>query len=1046
MFFLADQGLGDYNREVAFAGPGVEEVATGTLPVSPYGRQEVLSLPTFSGGQDMRKTSFTWRHCARASVAILAILWLSGVAPAGTMTLVDLPATGTDAAIGISTTKTYTHAYDFGSYGSGPATINGVALERGPTASLTAAYNGKSRQGYRYTITDTRATVNLPLHAGSDCSSQADGSSRTMLWDMLYHGASTTIGAGLVLILSDLTPGATYSFHYYYRSWGTGATARTITIQADGGHNGKFTDTMDVELDAGGAHRFDYTYTCDDTDVTLRFLTNDNNNGVHLYGFTNELLSGPTAAQYPSPADQATDVYRNAVLSWLAGKSAATHNVYFGTTFADVNTATVAKPLGVLMSTGQTATTFDPGRLVLGQTYYWRVDEVNKAPDFTVFKGSVWSFTVEPVSYAIAGITATASSVSAAATGPEKTIDGSGLNALDQHSTTLEQMWLSAPEATKSAWIQYAFDKLYKLDRMLVWNSNQTMEPFLGFGAKAVTIEYSADASTWNKLGDFEFARATGLPTYTANTTVDFAGATAKFVRLTITSNWGGVVSQYGLSEVRFYQIPVVAGYPSPTSGTTGLAPHVALSWRPGREAGTNDIFLGTDATNLTKVASTVSATYETDLALGQTYYWKVVEVNNAKTPSSWEGPVWSFSTTRFLILDDFETYNDLEGKGTRIYETWIDGYGTTTNGAQVGYLQAPFAETTIFFAGRQSMPFFYDNTSAKVTYSEAVRTFDTAQDWTKYGCKGLSLYFFGDPNNTGQLYVKINNTKVPYSGAASDLKIATWLPWTIDLASTGASLQKVTSLTVGVEGAGAKGKLLFDSIGLYPSAAADVTPADPGTKGLVAYYKLDGDGKDSAGTHNGTANGNPAPWVAGQLGQAFNVTADLTYIGIPYSADFALSTFTVSVWVKASDKTASRGIIGTRIGGEYTFDLKFDATRIHGDVGNGSAWLSTAVDIVTAQGGVITANAWHHILYAVEPGITHMYLDGALASTLTYTGTPMFMKSGEELRIGCDYVSGTSYEYLRGAVDEVRIFNRALSAPEAAFLAGRTGPMFQAP
>ena len=988
-----------------------------------------------------KRKGFHRRRSARIWAAVLAVLLASLPAWAGTMTIVDLPATGTDAAIGISTTKTYTHAFDFGS--NAPVTINGVALEQGPTASFTAAYTRTSKQGYGYTITDTRTSISIAIHAGTDPSAQVDGNSAGLFRDMIYHSGSTTTGAGLVLTLSNLTPGVTYSFRYYYRSWGSGVTARTITIQADGGHNGKFTDVLDVEIDGGGAHYLDYTYTCDDTDMTIRFLTNDYNNGVHLYGITNEVLSGLRTAGIPSPGDNSIDVYRDAVLSWKAGATAVTHDVYLGTTFADVNTASTAKPLGVLVSPGQTATEFDPGRLELGKTYYWRIDEVNKAPDFTVFRGGVWSFTVEPVSYQIGktGITATASSVSIATMGPEKTIDSSGLNASDQHSTTGEQMWLSAKDDPKP-WIQYTFDRTYKLDRMLVWNSNQPIETMIGFGAKAVKVEYSTDGTTWTALGDFVFAQASGLATYTANTTVNFAGAAAKFVKLSIGNNWGGVVAQYGLSEVRFFYVQTAASYPRPASGATGLAPHVALSWRPGHETGSNQVFLGTDAANLPKAATTVEAAYETDLALGQTYYWKVVEVNEVKTPTMWEGPVWSFSTVKYSAVEDFENYNDTEGKGTRIFETWIDGFGTGVNGAQVGYLQAPFAEPTLFFGGRQSMPFLYDNTASKVTYSEAARTFDTAQDWTKFGYKSLSLYFFGDPNNMGQLYLKINNTKVLYTGAGADLKVAAWLPWTIDLAATGASLQQVTKVAIGVEGAGSKGKLLFDDLRLYPTAASTVTPADPGTKGLVAYYKLDGDAKDSAGTHHGTLAGNPQPFITGKVGQAFNVTADLTYVAVPYSADLAMSAFSVSVWAKFSDKNGNRGILGTRINGEYTFDLKADATRIHGDVGSGTAWLNTAVDIVTARGGAITTGVWHHIAYAVEPGVTRMYLDGTLAATATYTGTPMFMKSGEEFRIGSSY----STEYMRGAIDEVRLYNRALSAAEAAWLAGRPGPVFQTP
>ena len=53
--------------------------------------------------------------------------------------------------------------------------------------------------------------------------------------------------------------------------------------------------------------------------------------------------------------------------------------------------------MAVLSSLGQDASSYDPpGHLAFDQTYYWRVDEVEHAPDFTVHKGAVWSFTVEP--------------------------------------------------------------------------------------------------------------------------------------------------------------------------------------------------------------------------------------------------------------------------------------------------------------------------------------------------------------------------------------------------------------------------------------------------------------------------------------------------------------------------------------------------------------------------------------------------------------------------------------------------------------------------
>ena len=126
-------------------------------------------------------------------------------------------------------------------------------------------------------------------------------------------------------------------------------------------------------------------------------------------------LANPSLAGGPNPADKAVDVPRDATLSWTAGQYPSTHDVYFGTTFADVNTASRTTASGVLASKGQADTTFDPaGVFAYGQTYYWRIDEVNKSADNTISKGVVWSFTAEPYGYPVKPVAATASSASPA--------------------------------------------------------------------------------------------------------------------------------------------------------------------------------------------------------------------------------------------------------------------------------------------------------------------------------------------------------------------------------------------------------------------------------------------------------------------------------------------------------------------------------------------------------------------------------------------------------------------------------------------------------
>ncbi|MCU0914849.1 MAG: Ig-like domain-containing protein, partial [Planctomycetes bacterium] len=167
-----------------------------------------------------------------------------------------------------------------------------------------------------------------------------------------------------------------------------------------------------------------------------------------------------TKASDPVPANGATDVPRDVTVSWTPSESAGTHDVYWGTAFNDVNAASRADPKGVLVGQGQTATQYDPaGQLQYGQTYYWRIDEVNATADQTIFKGETWSFTVEPYGYPVKPVAATASS-SQAGMGPEKTIDGSGLTG-DLHGTVETTMWTSA--GVPPNWIQYEFDRVYRL-------------------------------------------------------------------------------------------------------------------------------------------------------------------------------------------------------------------------------------------------------------------------------------------------------------------------------------------------------------------------------------------------------------------------------------------------------------------------------------------------------------------------------------------------------------------------------------------------------
>jgi hypothetical protein len=777
-----------------------------------------------------------------------------------------------------------------------------------------------------------------------------------------------------------------------------------------------------------------YQGALDDFRIYDRALTQDEILKAMLGG-------GFGVASAAQPADKATDVVRDATLSWTPSEGAKTHNVYLGTSAADVNNASVTNGLNVLVSKSQDANSYDPPAVLeLGKTYYWRVDEVNGAPDFTAFQGDVWSFTVEPVSYPVKNITVTASSSISKDMGPEKTIDGSGMNAADEHSTTPSDMWLSA-KGPQPTWIQYAFDKAYKLDKMRVWNSNQLLESVLGFGAKDVLVEYSTDSATWTALGEFEFAQAPAM-SYASDIVVDFGGTAAKYVKLTITSNWGGMLPQYGLSEVRFLYIPIWAREPNPASGKTAVDPQAPLNWRAGREAASHQVYVSTDQQQVldgTAPVSTVSETsFEPPVGLGQTYYWKVTEVNDAMTPKSWDGDIWSFTTSASLVVDDFESYTD--EKDHEIFGTWIDGFTSGASGSQVGYLQAPFAERTIVHGGRQSMPLFYDNNKAP-RISEAERTFQPPQDWSKFGITTLVIWFRGDPNNTAApLYAKINGTKVVFNNGAPSTAFGLWKQWNIDLASLGTNLKSVKTLTIGVgDGtAGGTGTLFVDDILLYATAPQAVVPADPGTNGLMLLYAMEGNVQDTSGKgNNGTVSGAPVygPGPKG-YGQALTFDGLNDYVNVPIGTLLStLNNITVASWVNYS---------GTGGGWQRVWDFGTGTTNYmfvtpaQGTIGPMTFAIRTATVAekrFAAPGSLPTG--WHHTAVVIDGTAmtATLYLDGAAVSSSSVAVLPKDLGVTNQNWIGRSQF--TADAFFTGAVDDFRIYNRAMSAAEVRYLAG---------
>ncbi len=269
----------------------------------------------------------------------------------------------------------------------------------------------------------------------------------------------------------------------------------------------------------------------------------------------------------------------------------------------------------------------------------------------------------------------------------------------------------------------------------------------------------------------------------------------------------------------------LTAYYPTPVDGANSASTSPTLTWMAGVGAIQHHVYFGDSNDAVSQAAAVVDkgTLEEATFAPGaldslKTYYWRVDEILTGNAVKA--GPVWKFTTIK--PVDDFESYTDDEG--SRIYETWIDGWVNNT-GSTVGNAQAPFAEQTVVHGGLQSMPLDYNNAGTPF-YSEAEQDFGGAQDWTSNGVDTLVLYVRGRLiNSAAPLYVAVEDASKHVGVVVHpDPAVATtekWIEWKIPLTGfTGVNLAKVKKLYLGVgdrtnPAKGGTGRIYIDDIGL---------------------------------------------------------------------------------------------------------------------------------------------------------------------------------------------------------------------------------------
>ncbi|MFA6328553.1 MAG: LamG-like jellyroll fold domain-containing protein, partial [Candidatus Micrarchaeia archaeon] len=226
-----------------------------------------------------------------------------------------------------------------------------------------------------------------------------------------------------------------------------------------------------------------------------------------------------------------------------------------------------------------------------------------------------------------------------------------------------------------------------------------------------------------------------------------------------------------------------------------------------------------------------------------------------------------------------------------------------------------------------------------------------------------------------------------------------------------------------------------------YTSAICNITfdrtaPATPnllpGKRGLVAYYKLDdGSGTSAADSaYNNTGAVSGATWTSGRVngGLSFNAVDNYAYATVPGILTDPTISYTLESWVSPRVNTNSSehmvvgkvgrhgGILSTSSSGS-TIQFRFQY------VNNASGWFS----IISSA---VPLDSWHHVVatYNATNKEMKLYVDNVLAGSANFTGTPT--SYGSTLYLG-GYSGATSKYGFNGSIDEVKIYNRALTATE---------------
>lgn len=201
---------------------------------------------------------------------------------------------------------------------------------------------------------------------------------------------------------------------------------------------------------------------------------------------------------------------------------------------------------------------------------------------------------------------------------------------------------------------------------------------------------------------------------------------------------------------------------------------------------------------------------------------------------------------------------------------------------------------------------------------------------------------------------------------------------------------------------------------------------------GLVAEWHFDGSAQDTSGSGNhGTIKG--ATFVQGISGQALGFDGVDDMVVVPHSSSLSLEKYTVEAWVKTREFGTHNVILRKRYEPSWMDNYGL-AISPNGTVNAGSYSPDIWTWFGTGSVRQISAGEWYHIAATYDRTAFKIYINGILENSVNIQYSPY--QNNQQLVIGraCDgdpCMFRPSAPSFNGIIDEVRIYNRALSASE---------------